>query len=183
LALRNKLGEKTTAEDSLLALAQLSMEEGHAADAEQPARQVLSQAHAEKAAGNEINARVALAGSLLEQGKLAEAEKEIRGAEIAVARAEGRLLAINVATTAGRIHAANGKAEEASRSLASALAESARLDCGRCLLEARLALGEMEMKQGKKAAAREHLATLEKDATAKGFLLIARKASAAAAGK
>jgi hypothetical protein len=41
----------------------------------------------------------------------------------------------------------------------------------------------MEMKQGKKAAAREHLATLEKDAAAKGFLLIARKAHAAAGGK
>ncbi|HXC87877.1 MAG TPA: tetratricopeptide repeat protein [Candidatus Cybelea sp.] len=183
LAMRNKLGEKTTAEDSLLALAQLSIEQGHAADAEQPARQVLSQAQTEKAAGNEINARVTLALSLLEQGKPAEAEKEIRAAENAVATAEGRLLAVGVAITAGRIHAANGKAGEASRSLQGALAEAARLDCGRCLLEARLALGETEMKQGKKAAAQEHLATLEKDAKAKGFELIARKADAAAAGK
>jgi TolB-like protein/Tfp pilus assembly protein PilF len=182
LAMRNKLGEKTTAEDSLLALAQLSIEEGHAADAEQPAREVLSQAQTEKATGNEINARVAIARSLLEQGKPAAAEKEIHAAEIAVATAEGRLLAIGVATTAGRIHAANGRAEEASRSLASALAEAARLACGRCLLEARLAVGEMEMKQGKKAAARERLANLEKDAAAKGFLLVARKARAAAAG-
>jgi TolB-like protein/Tfp pilus assembly protein PilF len=183
LAMRNKLGEKTTAEDSLLALAQLSIEQGHAADAEQPARQVLSQAQTEKATGNEINARVTLALSLLEQGKPAEAEKEIRAAEIAVATAEGRLLAVGVAITAGRIHAANGKAGEASRGLQGALAEAARLDCGRCLLEARLALGETEMKQGKKAAAREYLATLEKDAKAKGFVLIARKANAAAAGK
>jgi len=183
LAMRNKLGEKTTAEDSLLALAQLSIEQGHAADGEQPARQVLSQAQTEKAAGNEINARVTLALSLLEQGKPAEAEKEIRVAENAVATAEGRLLVVGVAITAGRIHAANGKAGEASRSLQGALAEAARLDCGRCLLEARLALGETEMKQGKKAAAQEHLATLEKDAKAKGFELIARKADAAAAGK
>jgi TolB-like protein/Tfp pilus assembly protein PilF len=183
LAMRNKLGEKTTAEDSLLALAQLSIEQGHAADAEQPARQVLSQAQTEKAAGNEINSRVTLALSLLEQGKPAEAEKEIRAAENAVATAEGRLLAVGVAITAGRIHAANGKAGEASRSLQGALAEAARLDCGRCLLDARLALGETEMKQGKKAAAQEHLATLEKDAKAKGFQLIARKADAAAAGK
>ena len=183
LAMRNKLGEKTTAEDSLLALAQLSIEQGHAADAEQPARQVLSQAQMEKAAGNEINARALLARSLLEQGKLAEAEKEIHAAEIAVATAEGRLLAVAVAITAGRVHAANGKAGEASRSLQGALAEAARLDCGRCLLEARLAVGEMEMKQGKKAAAQEHLATLEKDAKAKGFVLIARKADAAVSGK
>jgi len=36
------------------------------------------------------------------------------------------------------------------------------------------------MNQGKKAAGRLHLAALEKDATAKGFLLIAREAKAAA---
>jgi tetratricopeptide (TPR) repeat protein len=183
LAMRNKLVEKTTAEDSVLALANLSIDEGHAANAEQPSRQVLSEAQAEKATGNEISARVTLARSLLEEGKPAEAEKEIRVAETAVATTEARLSAIDVATTAGRIHAANGKAAEAAKSLAGALAEATRLDCGRCVLEARLALGEIEMRQGKKAAAREHLAKLEKDATAKGFLLIARKANAAAAGK
>jgi tetratricopeptide (TPR) repeat protein len=183
LATRNKVGETTTAEDSLLALARLSIEQGHAADAEQPARQVLHQAQTEKAAGNEISARVVLARSLLEQGKPAEAEKEIHAAELAVATAEARLLVIDVETTAGRIHAANGKAREATRCLDGARTEAARLDCGRCLLEARLALGETEMKQGKKAAAREHLATLEKDATAKSFLLIARKAHAAGAAK
>jgi hypothetical protein len=126
---------------------------------------------------------VVLARSLLDQGKPAEAEKEIRAAELAVASAEARLLVMEVAVTAGRIHAANGKPAEASRSLTGALAEATRLDCGRCQLEARLAIGEMEMKPGKKAAAREHLATLEKDATAKGFLLIASKAKVAAAGK
>jgi len=36
------------------------------------------------------------------------------------------------------------------------------------------------MKQGKKAAAHEHLASLEKEATAKGFLLVAHEAHAAA---
>lgn len=42
-----------------------------------------------------------------------------------------------------------------------------------------LALGEIEMKSGKAAAGRARLEALEKDATAKGFLLIARKAAAA----
>jgi len=92
-------------------------------------------------------------------------------------------MAIDVGIAAGRIHAASGRAAEASKGLAGTLAEATRLDCGRCVLEARLALGELEMKEGKKAAAREHLATLEKDATAKGFLLIARKANAAGSGK
>ena len=42
--------------------------------------------------------------------------------------------------------------------------------------QARLALGEVEMKAGKAAAGRARLAALEKDATGTGFLLIARKA-------
>jgi len=69
---------------------------------------------------------------------------------------------------------------EASNSLAKALAEATKLGCGRCQLEARLVLGHIEMKEGKNATARERLAALEKDATSKGFLLIAREAKEAA---
>jgi len=45
-------------------------------------------------------------------------------------------------------------------------------------LEARLALGEVGMKSWKNAAIVD-LASLEQDATAQGFLLIAREAAAA----
>jgi hypothetical protein len=43
-----------------------------------------------------------------------------------------------------------------------------------------LALAEVEMKQGKRLAARERFAALEKDATSKGFLLVAHEARAGA---
>jgi len=46
--------------------------------------------------------------------------------------------------------------------------------------EARLALGQIEMQSGKSSAGRPHLETLEKDARAKAYFLIARKAAAAA---
>jgi eukaryotic-like serine/threonine-protein kinase len=180
LAIRNKIGEKVTVGDSLLALAALSIEEGHPADAEQPARQSIQQAITEKAPGNELNARNLLARSLLAQGKLVEAEKEIHVAELAAATTESRLLAVDTLITAARVHAANGQVAEASRSLANVLAEAIRLSCGRCQFDARLALAEIEMKQGKKAAAREHFASLEKDASTKGFLLVAHEAHAAA---
>jgi serine/threonine protein kinase/tetratricopeptide (TPR) repeat protein len=180
LALRKKIGDKTTVEDSMLALAQLSIAEGHAADAEQPARQVVELARAEKAKDNEMNARTTLARSLLDQGKPKEAENEIRAPEAATATGEARLLAMDVAIAAARIHAANGKSAAASQSLARVLAEAKKLDCGRCQFETRLALGELELRQSK-ATGKEHLAALEKDATAKGFLLIARQAHAAQA--
>jgi eukaryotic-like serine/threonine-protein kinase len=180
LAIRNKIGEKVTVGDSLLAIAALSIEEGHPADAEQPARQSIRQAITEKAPGNELNARNLLARSLLAQGKPVEAEKEIHIAELAATTTENRLLAIDTLITAARVHAANGQVAEASRSLANVLAEATRLSCGRCQFDARLALAEIEMKQGKKAAAREHFASLEKDASAKGFLRVAHEAQAAA---
>jgi len=46
-------------------------------------------------------------------------------------------------------------------------------------LEARLALGEIEMQSGNPSAGRSRLDALEKDARVRGFLLIARKAAAA----
>jgi hypothetical protein len=46
--------------------------------------------------------------------------------------------------------------------------------------EARLAIGEIEMQSGMSSIARPHLEALERDARAKAFLLIARKAAAAA---
>jgi len=48
--------------------------------------------------------------------------------------------------------------------------------------EIRLALGEIEMKSGKTSAGVACLKSLERDASAKGFPLIARKAKAAASG-
>jgi hypothetical protein len=54
-------------------------------------------------------------------------------------------------------------------------AEATRLGCGRCQFEARLALAEVERKQGKRPAARERFAALEKDDASKGFLLAARQ--------
>ena len=66
------------------------------------------------------------------------------------------------------------------RNLDATLAEATKLGFVPYQYQARLALGEMEMKFGQTTAGHAHLAALEKDARAKGFLLIARKAAAAA---
>jgi hypothetical protein len=59
------------------------------------------------------------------------------------------------------------------------LADAAKQNLTGIQLEARLAQGEVEMKSGDRTNGRSHLAALKKDATAKGFLLIALKAAAA----
>jgi hypothetical protein len=61
------------------------------------------------------------------------------------------------------------------------LAEATKSGSFALHVEVQYALGEIEMKSGRAAAGRSRLTALGKDATAKGFLLIARKAAKASA--
>ena len=76
-----------------------------------------------------------------------------------------------------RVRAANGHPEDAARNLNVVRAEAVRLGLVSQQLEARLVEAEIEKMSNKRA--RAHFSELEKEATAKGFLLIARKAEAA----
>jgi hypothetical protein len=80
-----------------------------------------------------------------------------------------------VNATAGR----NGEAEE---SLRGSLVQATKDGFQGYAFEIRLTLGEVEMKSGKMISGRVRLNALEKDATSRGFLLIARKAHEAAGG-
>jgi len=76
-----------------------------------------------------------------------------------------------------RVQAASGKADSAVAVLNRAVEEAARFDFVIYQFDARLALGEIEIKSGKISAWRNRLETLKKDAQAKQFLLIAGKAA------
>jgi hypothetical protein len=67
----------------------------------------------------------------------------------------------------------------ATRTLDATLADGKKFSFLEYELEARLALGEIEIKSGKSASGRARLEALEKDARAKGFGLIAREAAEA----
>jgi hypothetical protein len=89
------------------------------------------------------------------------------------------------AITAARIESAsNNVAHSASESatrkeLTAIIAKSRELGYEGVELEARLAFAEIETKSGQATAGRAHMAALEADAKAKGYLLIARKAALA----
>lgn len=78
---------------------------------------------------------------------------------------------------AGRIQSALGNPVPARKTLLSVRNEAEKLGFVPYGFEARLALGEIETKSGNTAEGRARLQVLEKDAKAKGFLLIARKAA------
>ena len=72
----------------------------------------------------------------------------------------------------------SGDPDAAERSLRAALAEADRIGFPGRSLEARLALGELEVRSGRVDAGGKQLATLVKDACAKGLLLIVCNAGA-----
>ncbi|MFZ1031153.1 MAG: tetratricopeptide repeat protein [Candidatus Acidiferrales bacterium] len=178
LALRKEIGEKGGIADSRLSIASLMIEQGHPAAAESSARDAAQEFHQENSTVEEEAALGVLARSLLLQGKTRAAAETIVQAQKLAAKSEERASRTMIAIVAARIDAASGATGTAEQSLASLLSEAVVLGDVPTQLEVRLALGEVEIKSGKVDSGRTSLATLEKDATAQGLLLIARKAAA-----
>ncbi|MFY9530847.1 MAG: protein kinase [Candidatus Acidiferrales bacterium] len=179
LKIREEIGEKASAAESQVALAELEMEEGQPREADVSARQAIEEFRAEKLADSEFMAQAVLVRALLAQDKNADAEKEIDRLASPVARSQYAEARLKFRMAAARARAAMHRNEDAEKDLEGVLAEATQLGLSQYQFEARLALGENEMKSRKTAAGRAHLEALERDATAKGFLLIARKARAA----
>jgi eukaryotic-like serine/threonine-protein kinase len=180
LAVRKALSDADAMLGPELALATLLIEQGHPATAESLSRQAVEKFRNEKSPQDEANALAVLARSLLKEGKIHEAEATIDTASQLAAKSQDNEFRGPIYIMAARIHGASGETDIAAKSLESILAEQTQLGDIPLQFEARFALGEIEMKSGNTAAGRARLAALEKEATAKGFLLIAHKAHAGA---
>lgn len=181
LAIRTQLGEKGTAAEDSLALARLTLEDGHPEEALAAARTAVADFHTLKRADYEAAAHTLTARCLLQSGKLAEAKAEIQQAEKLV-KTDDHVAHLPVAIDSARIVAASGDLEAARRLLGEALSEATKANLLFFQYDARLALGELDIKSGNVAAGRARLTSLEQNARGKGFLLIARKAAAALKG-
>ena len=90
---------------------------------------------------------------------------------------------LQVAFAVARLDAALGRTAKARKDLESVLSAAERASFYGLQLEARLALGQMEMKSEETATGRARLEALEAEARAKSYGLIARRAAEARAGK
>jgi len=187
LAMRQKLAEKGSIAENGLALAELSLEEGRPADAEATARDAAAEFKSEKIPEMQATGYALLARANFEQGKYEEARQAARRAITLSVKSQAPLVRLFIAVVADRVSAqANAKSgrqgkasSEGLRKLQSALAEAEKFGFFGLQLEARLAIGEIELQSGLTAAGRKSLTDLEKTALAKGYGLIARKAAAA----
>ncbi len=178
MALRNQVGEKQTVAETQVALAQLSIEEGHAADAEAAMRTCKEQFHREHQADDELAASIVLTNALLAQGKHDEARKELQAGEILAGNSQNRLERLQFALVSARVLLASGQSGSSRQHLNRILGEARHYGFMGVELEARLALAQSEKKSGQTAAAQSQLLALERAARAQGFGLIAHKAAA-----
>jgi len=177
LVTRNELGYKGMAAETRLQLAAMAIEEGNLASAESTSRDTRAEFQRLHQLEDEIAADAVLARALVAMGRPSDAQKEIDAGKDLLKKSQDLETHFELGIVAGWVEAALGRNTSAENELKLVLAGATRYKYLRYQLEARLALGEIETGSGKIAAGHARLTALQKDAAAKGFLLIARKAS------
>ncbi len=183
LKLQQQIEDKLGAADTRVALAAIAIEQGKAAEAESSARESEEILRTEGATERSYFALAVIAESLLAQGRQNEASKLADETWKLAAKSEDRRVRFAVATTMARAKAASkipGDVDAALKLLEATRAEASRGLFVASELDARLAVGEIELAAGRPTA-KQRLAALEKDAKARGFGRIARRAAAGAA--
>jgi serine/threonine protein kinase/tetratricopeptide (TPR) repeat protein len=182
LEIQTKLGETDDVARDRLGIASIALEESRPDEAEAAAREATEVFRKQKSVDPEVAAHTLLARALLMKGRLSEATTEINQAKALWEKSRSFQQHFDIGIVRARILAQSHDPAEAEKQLNLLLDESTRDGLVNYQFEIRLALGEIEMKSGKTASGVAQLKSLEKDATAKGFLLIAHKAKAAASG-
>ncbi len=175
LATNQEVGAKGDAALDRVMLAEIAFEQGHPEHFEASVRSAIDELKRERRNGDQAEAEAVRAQALLAQGKTAEASESIQTA-LAIKSSE-HLASFRVSVAAAELDAARGRAAVAIRNLQVAVATAKQTGCVACQFEARLALGKIEVKSGSTAAGRNRLRQLQEDAHAKGFELIAQKAT------
>ena len=167
--------ESSTA-GSKIGLADILLAKGAAQQAETAIRAVLKElpkGEVEAAA----QARLMLVQSLLAQKKPDDAKKELAALDALAGATSVRSLRYGAQIVSARVLGAAGI--EALKKIAR---EANLAGMPGIELEARLAIGEIELADGKTAIARKELENVQREAAAKGYRLIGQKAAAASGG-
>lgn len=179
-AIRRDLREDNNLAISNMQLALIRLEQGRLTEPEPLVRTAIDAFERAKMTENNAAAYGVLTRILLTEGKLSDAQNAAQRALILSQQTGSRPPHFDAAVAGARVKAAIGKSKGALQDLQGVLAEATKFGYVPYELEVRLAIGEIEIQSGKASTGRPHLEALAKDARAKGFLLIARKATAAA---
>jgi tetratricopeptide (TPR) repeat protein len=173
--LREEIGATTGVLTSRLARASLALDRGRPQEALAAARDLTETYQGKDDADGEGLAEALAAESLLALRKDAEAVAAAVRAATVAADSQDVLLRLKVEVATLRVRALAGVSHTAPKRLAEIAAESTESGALAIALEARLALGEVEIAAGD-SAGRQRLEQLAKDAEERGMRLLARKA-------
>jgi eukaryotic-like serine/threonine-protein kinase len=179
LTMRGELGEKGGMANSRVSLAIVALENGHPAEAESLARDAAKEFATENDADQRTAAEDVLAQSLVAQGDYDHAAKEIDLARKLGARDLPTTLSLTI--TRAKLLTKTAKSAEAERELQQAEGQAGEKGLLGLEWQARLALADAQMVSGNLVSARANLQLVKRQATARGFHLLARKAAEAEA--
>ena len=169
LGLQQKLADAGNIAESQAALAEVSLEQGQAAQAEPALRQALEEARRENELGDELNFETLLARALRLEGREADARQTLGDAARLAAKSQDPSLKLPLAIETARLN-------RDLRPLGPALRQANALGYGELACEIRLAMAELELGSAPRSA-RAQLATLEQQARAHGLGRVAQRAS------
>jgi DNA-binding winged helix-turn-helix (wHTH) protein/tetratricopeptide (TPR) repeat protein len=179
LGIRQSTQQRVPAAESQLDLALLSFEKGDpAAQIENSVRQLVEVFHSGKSVNDEATAEALLARILLAREKRSEARAMVEQALLLSAKADTNVQ-LSVAVTAAYVQAAadQSRARQMAANLEKTIAQTRKLGYFGIELDARLTLGEIEMKSGAVSRGRGRLEAVKKDASERGFMVLAGKAA------
>jgi tetratricopeptide (TPR) repeat protein len=178
LGLRTEIGDVQTAAQTRVSLAKLSIEEGHAADAEHSLREVKVGFAQQEQSDDQIRATIVLAEALLEQKKYSDAQSELETAGPLLSKNQNKLLQLQFRLATAQVDLGLGRLDVAARELQAIRTEATALGFVVFEFETRLALASWMEATGKTAQSKELLMALEKSANQHGCKLFADKANA-----
>ena len=179
LSLEEQLGNKSDDAETRLALAELDCDSGKGTEAEQLSRAALDAFRADDYVDEELLAQSMVSRALLQQGKVDDARSAMAEAVQLSEKSQDVAVRIPVMLDHAYVMAAGKNLGGAETTAQDALTRARNLGLVRLQLEASLALGEVQMQKRNPDVGRKRLEETEKSARAKGFVLIAQKASAA----
>jgi eukaryotic-like serine/threonine-protein kinase len=181
--LRKQLGDTYNTAISDLQLAEVALEQGNATEAEGLVRTSATLFDKQRATRDSAAASTLLARILLQEGKIKDAQQTAARAQ-SLAKPSGDIQTELQAMLADAVvKSATGNSGEALSLVRNVASRARRQGFRGAELESRLLMGSLEVTSGHLQSGRAHLAQVEKDATAAGFTLIARKARALELGR
>lgn len=181
ITLRKEIGDESNIARSQVQLAQIVIDQGRAAEAASLASATADVFHRLKSNDDEALSYSVLASALLAEGNTKDAQAAAQHAASLAGRSHNRSVRFAADLSVATVKARVGRPSEAITALESVVGESRRYGYANIEFESRLTLGELELHSSKSGAGPARLHQLQTDARNRGFVLVARKATAALA--